>query len=58
LATKVESCEVQVEVLRERLEQVEAVSRVDFSASYNYQDPEEERRKEEQQRQLLSLNSR
>jgi hypothetical protein len=54
----VETLEVQVEVLRERLEQLERVSRVDFSAVYNYQDPEEERRKEEQERQLSSLNSR
>lgn len=59
LKTKqVETLEVQVDVLRERLHQLETVSKVDFSAVYTYRDPEEEKRNEEQQRELASLSFR
>ncbi len=53
-----ETLEVEVEVLRDRLHQLQAVNRVDFSAVYNYLDPDQERRREEQERQLASLTAR
>ena len=55
---QVETLDVEVEVVRERLHQLETVSRVDFSAVYNYQDPDQERRREEQERELASLSYR
>ncbi len=47
-----------MDVLRERLRQLETVSRVDFSANFTYLDPQEEKRREEKERELASLGHR
>lgn len=53
-----ETLEVEVSVVSERLQQLQRVSRADFSANYTYRDQEEERRREEQERETTSLAAR